>query len=118
MPSAAEPPTRHNYPVLAVCGFLLLAVVLVFRQTVGFEFVNFDDFDYVYENPNVARGLSPAGIVWALTGTHSDNWHPLTSLSYLLDYECYGLASRGAIILPTSSCTAPPRSGYSWSCGE
>ena len=94
-PSAAEPPTRHNYPVLAVCGFLLLAVVLVFSQTVGFEFVNFDDFDYVYENPNVARGLSPAGIVWALTGTHSDNWHPLTSLSYLLDYECYGLAPWG-----------------------
>ncbi len=69
--------------------------MLVFSQTVGFDFVNFDDFDYVYENPHVARGLTPQGIVWALTGTHSDNWHPLTSLSYLLDYEFYGLAPWG-----------------------
>ena len=27
----------------------------------------------------------------ALTATHASNWHPLTWLSYLLDYQLYGL---------------------------
>ena len=40
---------------------------LVFGQTVRHEFVNFDDDEYVYENPQVARGLTAQGIVWAFT---------------------------------------------------
>ncbi len=39
--------------IWAVCGFLVLAVGLVFGQTVGHEFIGFDDQVYVYENPHV-----------------------------------------------------------------
>ena len=35
---------------LAVCGLLLLAVGLVFGQTAGFGFVNYDDGVGIYEN--------------------------------------------------------------------
>ena len=34
----------------AVCGLVLLAVGLVFGQTAGFGFVNYDDEGGVYEN--------------------------------------------------------------------
>ncbi len=35
------------------------------------------------------------GIVWSFTTTCANNWHPLTWLSYLLDYEFYGLRPWG-----------------------
>jgi len=40
---------RELPTVWAVCGFLLLAVALVFGRTVTYEFVNFDDPDYIYK---------------------------------------------------------------------
>ena len=50
---ARPEPRRETRIVLAVCGLLLLAVGLVFGQTLGHDFVNFDDHEYVYENPHV-----------------------------------------------------------------
>jgi type IV pilus biogenesis/stability protein PilW len=88
----AERRARERFVALAVCGLLLLAVVLVFGQTVEFGFVNYDDNDYVYDNPHLAHGLSAGGIVWALTTNYVYNWHPLTWLSYLADYQLSGLA--------------------------
>jgi hypothetical protein len=82
---------RNPYTVLVVCGFLLLAVALVFGQTVRHEFVNIDDPVYVYENTQVACGLTAQGIAWAFTTGHAGNWHPLTWLSHILDCQLYGL---------------------------
>ena len=39
----------------------------VFGQTLTHEFVDYDDNEYVYENPVVARGLTLKGIVWAFS---------------------------------------------------
>ena len=86
---------RNRCAVLAVCGFLLLAVMLVFGQTVGYDFVNFDDDLYIYKNPHLADGLSAETVAWAFTATQVGNWHPLTWLSYMLDYQFYGLKPCG-----------------------
>ena len=90
-----SPSPANRYAVPAVCALLLLAVALVFGQTVRHEFINFDDDDYVYENPQVARGFTAQGIVWAFTHFHSANWHPLTWLSHMLDCQLYGLNHPG-----------------------
>jgi tetratricopeptide (TPR) repeat protein len=74
--------------VAAVCGLLLLAVIAVFGQTAGHDFVNFDDDHYVYENRHVLEGLTGAETVWAFTDTHlSGHWHPLTWLSLMADAQ-------------------------------
>ncbi len=83
------------FVLLAVCGLLLLAVAVVFGQTVSHDFVNFDDDDYVYDNPHIRGGLTVAGTVWALTAYRSSNWHPLTWLSHMLDYGLYRLKPGG-----------------------
>ncbi len=85
---------RGNH-VLAVCGFLLLAVLLVFGQTIRHEFVNFDDEMYVSKNRHVSPGLGVSGIVWAFTHSHAKNWHPLTSISLMVDCQFYGLNAGG-----------------------
>ena len=89
------PSLVNRYAVLAVCVFLLLAVALVFGQTVRHEFINYDDKEDVYENPQVARGFTAQGIGWAFTTTHNSMWGPLTWLSHMLDCQLYGLSHPG-----------------------
>jgi len=79
----------------AVCLVLAAITFAVFGQTLTHEFIDFDDNDYVYDNPVVARGLTVKGIVWAFTHVHSANWHPLTWISHMLDCQLYGLHPGG-----------------------
>ena len=81
--------------MLAVCGPLLLAVGLVFGQTVRHQFVNLDDGEYVSENPHFSRGATGDGLLWPLTQRHHHNWCPLTWWSYMLDYQLCGLKPWG-----------------------
>jgi tetratricopeptide (TPR) repeat protein len=78
-----------------VCLGLVAVTWAVFGQTLTHDFVNFDDHVYVYENPLVIRGLSTEGMIGAFTHTHARNWHPLTTLSHMLDCQLYGLNAGG-----------------------
>ena len=93
--SPPSPQTTTRYVLPTVCGLLLLAVALPFLQTVGFEFLNFDDDQYVTDNPQVRGGLTGGGLGWALTHCCAANWHPLTMLSHMLDCQFYGLQPWG-----------------------
>ena len=81
--------------VAGICVFLIVLTWLVFGQTLRHQFVNYDDPKYVYQNPEVTRGLSLHGIGWAFTHIHSRNWHPLTSISHMSDCQLYGLKAGG-----------------------
>ena len=81
--------------VLGICVFLALITWLVFGQTLRHDFVNYDDSEYVYANPEVTKGLTLHGIGWAFSHVHADNWHPLTSMSHMLDCQLYGLKAGG-----------------------
>ena len=81
--------------VLAVCGILAALVWAVFGQTTGFDFLNFDDDIYVGDNPMVKAGLTMKGVVWAFTSNHAANWHPISTLSHMLDCQLYGLNPAG-----------------------
>lgn len=74
---------------------LALAVWAVFGQTLEHEFVNYDDGEYVFQNPAVLQGLSWGGFVYAITHTQGANWHPLTTLSHMADCQLYGLNPSG-----------------------
>ena len=78
-----------------VCFGLVAITWAVFGQTLTHDFVNFDDHVYVYENPLVIRGLSTEGIIGAFTHTHARNWHPVSTLSHMLDCQLYGLNASG-----------------------
>jgi tetratricopeptide (TPR) repeat protein len=93
--SLPELGTQNRYQVLAVCGWLLLTVGLVFGQTARYEFVNYDDGLYVFDNPPVSHGLTAQGIVWAFTHVHAGYWAPVTWLSLMLDCQIYGLNAGG-----------------------
>lgn len=80
---------------VAICILLSGTIFLVYGQMLGHTFINYDDPQYVTENPHVRSGLTLEGIRWALTATHASNWHPLTWISHMLDVDLFGLRPGG-----------------------
>lgn len=76
--------------LLAGAGLVVL-VLLAFWPVLSGGFINFDDPQYVTDNPHVLQGLTREGLSWAFTTAHTGYWHPLTWLSLMTDAS---LASR------------------------
>jgi Flp pilus assembly protein TadD len=92
-PTAAQ--SNRRWLILSITVLLAALTWLVFGQTLHHDFVNYDDQRYVYENPRITAGLSVQAIVWAFTHVHSENWHPLTTISHMLDCQLYGMRPGG-----------------------
>ncbi len=80
---------------ILVCASLAAGVLIVYGQVGGHDYINLDDSDYVTQNRHVQDGLSLKGVAWALTANHATNWHPLTWLSHMLDWELFGANPAG-----------------------
>lgn len=78
-----------------ICLLLALITLALYWPVTGFDFVNYDDPDYVTNNPAVQHGINAASVRWAFTTDHASNWHPLTWLSHMADYALYGLNPQG-----------------------
>ena len=78
-----------------LCLVLALITLLLYLPVWQHEFIVYDDDLYVTENRMVQRGLTWAGVKWAFTTLHASNWHPLTWLSHMLDWQLFG-ANAGA----------------------
>jgi tetratricopeptide (TPR) repeat protein len=83
-------PLHKNISFL-VYGFLVITALAAYWPVLKCEFVKYDDDKYVTENPNVRRGITYESVIWAFTKPHYHMWHPLTSLTHLLDYQLFGL---------------------------
>lgn len=94
MTKKTKPRDARSYDRWLVAG-LILVTFAVYAQVMGHEFVNYDDQMYVTENPIVQEGITFHGVVWAFRTLFASNWHPLTWLSHMLDYELFGLDSGG-----------------------
>ena len=78
--------------IALICVGLALATFLAFEQVRHNQFVNYDDGTYITENRHVKAGITRDSVIWAFTAIHpSGNWHPLTSLSHMLDCQLFGL---------------------------
>jgi len=83
--------TSNKYWVLCVYLALVAATFIAYEQLRSNEFVNYDDDVYVTENPHINRGITRQSVLWAFTTPHRSMWHPLTSLSHMLDCQLFGL---------------------------
>ena len=93
-PADRKPPppsVRSTWGDLGVCLILLFLTLAVYGQARHYDFVNYDDPDHVSQNAHVRAGVSSQGLAWALTSGDSGNWFPVTRLSYLIDYQLFGL---------------------------
>jgi Flp pilus assembly protein TadD len=84
--------TREVRPDRDIWIYIALVLVTfgVYAQAGRFDFVNYDDPEYV-RNPHTLQGLTLAGVEWAFTSGDAANWFPLTRLSHMLDVQWFGL---------------------------
>ena len=75
------------------CGVAVLTL-LVYGAALSNGFVNLDDDVYVYGNTHI-QTLKPAFFTWAFTDLSAGFWHPLTWISYAVDYAIWGLNPMG-----------------------
>lgn len=81
--------------LVAIYLALMVLTWIVFGQTLGHPFIQYDDQDYVYENPEITAGLTSHGLVRAFSSPQIRNWHPLTTISHMLDCQLFGLNAAG-----------------------
>ncbi len=87
--------SRNPRYEIIISLFIIAASLAVYWQIIDHKFINYDDGDYITENPHVQAGFTKENIKWAFTTGHAANWHPVTWLSHMLDIELYGLHSMG-----------------------
>ena len=88
-PPKPAPPFRRA--ALWVCLLLAAVTLAVYWPVTRYEFVNYDDSDFITTNPTVQAGLTVAGLHYAWQAEVARNWHPLAVLSHMLDCQLFGL---------------------------
>ena len=88
----SRPPADGQRARLAAAALVIAAAaVFAYLPSLSNGFVDWDDLDYVKENPHVAA-LNWKTISWAFSHIYCHNWHPLTWFSHAIDCELYGVA--------------------------
>ena len=82
------------FPTGLIYGGLALITLALYLPALRHGFVEYDDQQYVTDNPVVQAGLTWHGLAWAF-GFHAGNWHPLAWLSHMLDCQIYGAWAGG-----------------------
>lgn len=78
--------TWAEKPSLILLAGILMLTLLVFSFGLNNELVNWDDDSYITNNALV-HSLSPENIVNIFTTFYTGNYHPITLLSYAIEYN-------------------------------
>ncbi len=69
--------------------FLAVMTLAVYWPVQKYEFINYDDHGYVTKNDLVRSGISATGVKQAFSTFHLGNWHPLTMISHMVDWQLF-----------------------------
>ena len=84
------PPPSARAQAFRICVLLAVITLAVYWPVTKYEFVNYDDGDFIANNPVIQAGLTTQGLAYAWHAEVARNWHPLTVLSHMLDCQFYG----------------------------
>ena len=90
-----SPSDKRYVLIVLICIALALLTLAAYWPIRAFQFLNYDDPEYVTANGVVREGLTWHGLVWALTAGYASNWHPVTWLSHMLDCQIFGMNPKG-----------------------
>ena len=75
---------------IVLASVLAVMTLLLYQPVIHHEFLNYDDNEYVTSNSHVQMGLTLRNVRWAFTSLDVSNWHPLTWISHMADYQLFG----------------------------
>ncbi len=86
---------KNHLRTTLICLVLALATALLYFPALGFDFINFDDQNYLLNNVHVNRGWKWRELAWCFQAGACNNWHPMTWMSHMLDCQFFGLRPAG-----------------------
>lgn len=89
-----EPPEEHRR-VWQIGIILCFVTFILYIGVLKAQFVNFDDEGYVTKNTYIQDGITFSALSWAATAGYASNWHPLTWVSHMVDWQIFGLKHPG-----------------------
>ena len=95
--SAMNNSSASHWRIPLICLGLIALVFAIYWQTIRYEFINFDDPNYITCNAHVLRGLTWDNLCWSIIAglksgeVDTDNWMPLTLLSHMAVVHGFGL---------------------------
>ena len=103
---------------------LALTTFMVFLLGLSNQFVNWDDYETLVDNPHY-RGFGWSQLRWMFTTFHMGHYQPLSWLTFASDYWLWGMNPLGchltnlllhsanpAVFFFLLNCCSPTRSGY------
>lgn len=87
--------TSDKQRVICICALLAALTLVSLWPVLDNDFINFDDPEYITENPRVTSGLTWDNVVWAFGSRHAGNWHPLTWISHMVDVQLFDVKPKG-----------------------
>lgn len=78
---------------MLLAALLVFSTLLLYSRVRHYEFLDFDDSQYVIKNIHVSTGWKVDNVAWAFTTFYAANWHPVTWLSHMTDCQLFGLSS-------------------------
>jgi len=83
--------TLNKYQPVNIYLALAFTTLAVYWPVRNYDFINYDDPEYVTQNQYIQAGITRKSVIWAFTTPHTATWNPVTQLSHMLDCELFGL---------------------------
>lgn len=74
---------------------LAAGTAILYWPVIGHQFIGYDDNEYLVQNWHIHSGVTWRAISWAFGSGYASNWHPLTWVSHMLDWQLYGANPAG-----------------------
>lgn len=73
--------------------FIIFLTLIVYGRAINADFTNWDDEVYIHENPYIKQ-LNAESIANIFSEGYFGNYHPLTTITYAVEYSLFGLNPR------------------------
>jgi protein O-mannosyl-transferase len=80
--------------ILVILALIILCLV-IYWPVQNYEFINYDDPGYIMDIYGQKDNITFKDISAAFTDIHTGNWHPLTMMSHMLDWQLFGKEAGG-----------------------
>jgi protein O-mannosyl-transferase len=74
-----------------ICVLLAGVTLMIYWPARHYGIVFYDDPLFVMDNPEINAGLTWHSVWWAVSSVLVANWHPVTSLSFVVTHQLWGL---------------------------
>ncbi len=88
----------HARALIGVGTALFVTTLAVYADVRTHEFVSYDDFSYVVENPRLRSGLGLRSIAEDFLSPYFMNWSPITMVSFRIDFAIHELSAPGYLM--------------------